>query len=75
MVRRSYYLPAEAVASLDRAVAEVRHLAYVDRDLDKSEVVAALIGIGLDHLPLVVEQLRAAQRAVSAHEPRGSSTR
>lgn len=32
-----------------------------DRDLDKSEVVSAVIRAGLDHLPVIVDRLRDAQ--------------
>lgn len=58
MVRRTYYLPSDVVAELDRAVVGAQASAYVERAPDKSAVVAAVIRAGLTALPEVVDELR-----------------
>lgn len=58
MVRRTYYLPRDVVAELDRAVVGAQASAYIERAPNKSAVIAAIVRAGLAALPKVVDELR-----------------
>lgn len=59
MVRRTYYVPQDVVAELDRAVVQAQASAYVERAPDKSMVIAAVLRAGLAAMPAVIASLRA----------------
>lgn len=73
MVRRTYYLPADVVAELDRAITEIQADAYVDRAPSRAAVIAEVIRAGLANRSQVVESVRARTRSSSAGGVGGST--